>query len=89
MTKPFRTEKRDNKHSRTVIYAVHGFWSGDSVRVSQHRNYRDGTWESPNINWSTGGRDPDKEPDDATAAECFAKAMTAAAKVARKWGKEV
>jgi len=85
---PFRVEKRKDQYSRAVIYAVHGFWSGDDVRVSQSRDYRDGKWESPQINWSCGGREPSKEPDDIVAVGCFAKAMTSAVKVARKWQKD-
>lgn len=84
---PFRISKRKDQYSRTVIYAVHGFWSGDNVRVTQSRDHRDGEWESPQINWSCGGRDPGKEPDEIEAAGCFAKAIAAAVKVARKWQK--
>lgn len=85
---PFRDEKRKDQYSRAVIYAVYGFWSGDNVRVSQSRDYREGKWEAPQINWSCGGREPAKEPDDIVAVGCFAKAMTAAVKVARKWQKD-
>lgn len=84
---PFRAEKRKDQYSRAVIYAVHGFWSGNSVSVIQSRDYRDGKWESPQINWSCGGRDPGKEPDEILAVKCFAEAITAAVKVARKWQK--
>lgn len=86
--KPFTIQKRSTDHSRYAAFAVHGFWSGDNVNVTQSTNYRDGKWETPDINWSTGGRDLEKEPDDITAVRCFAKAMNAAARVAAKWKKQ-
>jgi len=86
--KPFRVTKCGDELSRHATYAVHGFWSGDNVRVSQSRDLRDLKWEAPEINWSCGGRDFTKEPDGITAAECFAKAMIAAVKMARRWQKE-
>lgn len=83
---PFRVKKQKDQYSRSIIYAVHGFWSGDNVRVMQSRAH-DGKWEAPRINWSSGGRAYTEEPDDAVAVGCFAKAMTAAAKTAIKWQK--
>jgi len=85
MRKPFSAAKRQDKYTRSVTYAVNGFWSGDNVRVYQSRDYRDGKWSTPEINWSYGGRDKKQEADDVTAVSCFAKAMMAAVKVARKW----
>ena len=85
---PFSVERRKDKYSRSVTYAVHGFWSGDNVRVSQSRDYRDGKWEAPQINWSCGGREYNVEPSDSVAVECFGKAMIRAAQVARRWQKD-
>lgn len=85
--KAFTTEKRQDDYSRSVTYAVHGFWSGNNVSVSQSRDFRNEEWQAPEINWSCGGRDIKKEPDDIIAVECFGKAIAAAVKVARKWQK--
>lgn len=84
---PFHREKREDKFTRAMRYAVHGFWPSDSVRVTQARDYRDG-WKSPEVDWSCGGRSPKTEPDDLVAAECFAKAVTDAVRVARRWKKK-
>lgn len=82
---PFvRTDVSDEYNKRT-IYAVHGFWSGDNVSVSQRRHYLTAEWESPQVNWSCGGREPKTEPDDIKAAECFGLAILDAVSVARQW----
>lgn len=83
--KAFTCQKRADEFSRSITYAVHGFWSGDNVRVTQSRDYRNGEWEEPQINWSCGGRDPKSETDDIVAVECFGKAIADAVKQARKW----
>lgn len=82
---PFVRSNESNDYSRSAIYAVHGFWSGDNVRVSQRRHYKTAEWESPQVNWSCGGRESETEPDDIKAAECFALAILDAASVARQW----
>lgn len=70
-------------------YKIHGFWSGDSVRVTRSISYIDfKTWEKPEVNWSCGGRDTAEEPDDLVAAECFAAALMDAIENARKWRDE-
>ena len=86
---PFKRTIHKSDYERSATYAVHGFWPGDSVRVFQATNISDGNWRLPSINWSTGGRSNDAEPDDTIAAECFSLAIRDAAKIARKWAKEV
>jgi hypothetical protein len=84
---PFRRTKQNSEFSRSVVYAVHGFWSGDSVRVDQSVDHKDKEWKAPTINWSCGGRDGKQEPDDVVAVECFSKAIADAVKVAKRWRK--
>ena len=84
-TKPFTRTIEENEFSRSAIYAVHGFWSGDSVRVNQSIDYEAKTWKKPRINWSCGGEDCKAEPDRIFAAECFAEALQDAAKLAKEW----
>ena len=64
-------DKRTNSYE--VRYKVHGFWGEDYVRVSTSDGW---------VSWSCGGRDPKEEASDATAAKCFALAVTDAARVA-------
>jgi len=88
MPTAFTIHKHRDKYSRSVTYAVHGFWSGDNVRVSQSRGFRTANrleWEPPQINWSSGGREYTVEPDDSVAVACFGKAMIAASRVAKRW----
>lgn len=82
---PFRRKENTSERDRSMVYAVHGFWSGDNVRVSQSRDWKTDQWGLPQIGWSCGGREPAKEPDDLVAAECFAKAIFDAVQVARQW----
>lgn len=74
----------ENEFSRSAIYAVHGFWSGDSVRVLQSIDYQTMKWATPRINWSCGGEDHKAEPDRTVAAECFAAAIQDAVIIARE-----
>ena len=84
--KPFVRTTTKKKFYRHATYAVHGFWSWDSVRVIQSVDYQDSSkWEEPRISWSTGGADNEQEPDRVFAAECFAAALKNAAKLARRW----
>jgi hypothetical protein len=78
-------------YTRTAVYAVHGFWSGDSVRVMQSKELGSSppVWEKPRINWSCGGEDHAQEPDRFFAAECFAAALKNAARLARRWTPKV
>jgi hypothetical protein len=84
---PFVRTETKSEHSWRMTYAVHGFWS-DKVRVDQSKSWRTGEWDEPDVNWSCGGRDGNQEPSNIIAAECFAKAVADAVKVARKWQKE-
>lgn len=84
---PFNRSLVNGDYERSVTYAVHGFWSGDSVGVRQSKDHRDLKWKEPEINWSCGGRTYGQEPDDTIAAQCFAKAIADAVKVARRWRK--
>lgn len=85
-TKPFVRKITKDKFSRRAAYAVHGFWSGDNVHVSQSVRLDDLTkWGEPSVNWSTGGADNEQEPDRIFAAECFAAAIKSAAKLALRW----
>lgn len=87
--KPFVRTITENTHFRSAVYAVHGFWSGDSVRVLQSKRDRSesypSAWEEPRINWSCGGEDFKAEPDRTIASECFAFALKDAVKLARRW----
>ena len=83
--KPFKKTKREDEYSRTVFYAVRGFWSGDNVSACQRRSRKNDEWEPPSIRWSSGGRDKALEKDDIVAAECFGKAIADACAVAREW----
>lgn len=85
--KPFTRSKVDRREmSRSVDYAVHGFWPNNTVTVSQRRSWLDGGgWGQADVGWSCGGREPSREPDGLVAAECFAKAVADAVKLARKW----
>lgn len=85
--RPFVSVETKDEYSQSVVYAVHGFWSGDNVRISRRRMIPTGDWSDPEVNWSCGGRDMDKEPDGLVASECFAKAIAAAARVGKKWRK--
>lgn len=87
--KPFKCKKQKDNHSRSIVYAVHGFWSGDNVRVTQSKDYRNHQWEVPQINWSCGGRDYEQEPSSTVAVRCFGKAIAAAVRVAFKWEKDM
>lgn len=91
--KPFVRTITKTPYSRSAVYAVHGFWSGDNVRVMQSKDITSKdfpkSWETPRVNWSCGGEDHDKEPDRAFAAECFAAAMKSAARLARRWTAKV
>lgn len=82
---PFIRTEEVSKYQRRITYAVHGFWGGDNVNVSQHIDWLTTKWAVPTINWSCGGREPKQEPDDIVAAECFGRAIADAVKVARKW----
>lgn len=82
--KPFVREKRQSDFSRSIAYAVHGFWSGANVRVEQGMSLMTREWGEPTVTWSCGGRDS-KVPDGILAAECFGKAVADAVKIARKW----
>lgn len=82
---PFVRTDECSDYRKRVIYAVHGFWSGDNVSVTQHRHYLTSEWESPQVKWSCGGREPKAEPDDLKAAECFGLAILDAVSVARQW----
>jgi len=86
--KPYIITRHKTKRGRRFIYAVHGFWSGDNVNVSQSVDLKDGKWEAPQINWSCGGRSYTDEPDDSIAVACFANAMADAARVAQRWKKD-
>lgn len=87
--KPFKRTTKKQTGYRSMTWAVHGFWSGDTVRVDQSRNWMDQLkWKAPKINWSCGGRDPKQEPDDIVAAECFGKSIADAVYFARKWSKQ-
>lgn len=85
--KSFSRKTRTDKFSRSAEYDVHGFWAR-MVRVDQRVSYSLREWESPEVSWSCGGREPKKEPDGMIAAECFAKAIKDAVRVARKWSKQ-
>jgi hypothetical protein len=86
---PFTREDKISERDRDAHYAVHGFWSGCNVTVSQRRDYLTNEWEPPHINWSCGGRDFKAEPDCAVAVSCFAGALMDAVAVARKWKENV
>ena len=91
--KPFIRTIHADDYLRGAQYAVHGFWSEDSVRVVQYRDDHKTAegqilWSDPHINWSCGGGDYEAEPDRIFAAECFAAAIKDAAKVAKRWRKE-
>lgn len=86
-TKPkFTREITKDRRGIYACYKVHGFWPHDSVRVDMTTSFDD-EWRAPFINWSCGGRDAKEEPDNLTAAECFAAAIKDAVKLARKWKK--
>lgn len=86
--KPFTRIISKDAYRHEAAYAVHGFWSGDSVRLSRSKNLSDlSAWRDPEINWSTGGADRGQEPDRIVAAECFAAAIKDAVKLAKRWNK--
>ena len=87
--KPFVRTIKKSGISRDADYAVHGFWSGSNVRVMQTEDYKTRGWGASRINWSSGGEDTAIEPDRAFATECFAAAMKDAARLARRWNKDV
>lgn len=78
-----------SRFDRTARYAVHGFWSGDNVRVSQSVDIcaEPRGWGAPKINWSCGGEDHAAEPDRNHATDCFAAAMKDATRISSKWTK--
>jgi len=85
MNKPFTRIITKTEYRHEAIYAVHGFWSGDNVRMSKRRDLLTSGWTTPEINWSTGGADKEEEPDRIKAAENFSAAIKDAVKLARKW----
>ncbi len=82
---PFTTELRESAMDRRINYKIHGFWSGNTVRINQYKFIETMEWDEPEVNWGIGGRDSKEEPDNLVAAECFAKAILDAVEQAKKW----
>lgn len=82
---PFKQTLIENAYYRCIAYKVHGFWSGESVRIHQTKDSKNEPWNEPVINWSTGGRDHSEEKDDLIASECFARAVLNAVEIAKEW----
>ena len=82
---PFTQKLHEGEFTRSLYYKVHGFWSGDSVRIYQTKLSKKEDWSSVVFNWSSGGRDREEESDDLVAAECFARAILNAVEVAKEW----
>jgi hypothetical protein len=50
--------------------------------------YETDEWESPEVSWSSGGRDFKEEPSCLAAAENFALALADAIETAKAWERE-
>lgn len=91
--KPFVRTVTKSPYSRQATYAVHGFWSGDNVRVTQSKDITSKklpkAWKAPRINWSCRGEDRNQEPDRTVAADCFGAAIKNAVALARRWASKV
>ena len=89
MKEPFEKTKTKSNSRHTQYYDISGFWVSGAITVTHRKSASLPAWESPEVQWISGGRDFDGEPSNLAAAENFALALADAIETAKAWEREM